>query len=142
MECWYCGYHKASSLHLVARCPAFLGTRNACAKLYHEEATGDLFLNLRECTVKTCWVTLDADPSPEGRVRLQIAVARMGLAVLFSPEETLQGVAHWAVQEAAQRQRDQAEWFDSCQPLPSRPVLPLNPPSKINTYDIDRLEAE
>ena len=59
------------------------------------DAAEDLFDALPDCTVKTARVTLEAHPDPERRVDLQIAVANLGLDILFSPDETLRGEPHW-----------------------------------------------
>ena len=45
-KCGYCGYHSASSLHLVARCPAFAQVRNEAIKSTGLYIPGDLFLHL------------------------------------------------------------------------------------------------
>ena len=127
-KCAYCGYHSASSLHLVARCPKFERTRKLAIAATGLEVSGDLFLHLDACSTKSCWITRKADPCPERRVRMQIALASVGLKVLFSPEEELQGLAHWTIQEEAQRILDQNELRHP--PLPHRLsvsalVLPL-----------------
>ena len=127
-KCAYCGYHSASSLHLVARCPAFNQTRSIAIAATGLELSGDLFLHLDACSTKSCWITRKFDPCPERRVRIQIALARVGLAVPFSPDEAKQGVAHWAIQEEAQRILDQGELRHPPQPhrlSVSALVLPL-----------------
>ena len=43
MACAYCGYRKASSLHLIAYCPRFLNVRTMHARMFDENATGDVF---------------------------------------------------------------------------------------------------
>ena len=62
---------------------------------FSSDATEELFDALPDCTVKSAWVTLDAHSDPERRVDLQIALANLGLDVLFSPDETLKGEPHW-----------------------------------------------
>ena len=93
--CSYCGYSNASSRHFIARCPVFTKSRRYYALSFSGDATEELFDALPDCTVKSAWVTTDAHPEPERRVDLQIALANLGLDVLFSPDETLKGEPHW-----------------------------------------------
>ena len=120
--CTYCGYSSASSRHFVARCPAFARIRVFYARSFSENATEDLFDTLPDCTVKTAWVTIDAHPEPERRVDLQIALANLGLDILFSPDETLRGEPHWTTaQEVAEVLEAAAANHAPC------PASPLQP---------------
>ena len=135
MACAYCGYKMASSLHLVAYCPKFLNVRTMHARMFDETATGDLFTLLPECTVKSAWVTMNAHPNPARRVELQIMIARLGLDILFSPEETLLGRPHWTVQEEGDRLREHfAEERLAAANRPELPLQPHPPASSIEQY--------
>ena len=133
IACAYCGYRKASSLHLMAYCPRFLNVRTMHARMFDENATGDLFSRLPECTVKSAWVTKGAHSNPTRRVELQIILARLGLAVLFSPKETLLGRPHWTVQEEGERIREYV--MESVMAAANRSEPPLQPPPPASNHN-------
>ena len=100
MACAYCGYHRASARHFMTMCPAFKAVRDRQARAIDPGALGDFFCSLPNCTVKTGWITVDAHPNFETRVEMQVAIAELGLDILFSPEETLRDLPHWTITQA------------------------------------------
>ena len=135
--CSYCGYSSASSRHFVARCPAFAKSRRYYALSFASDATEEIFDSLRDCTVKSAWITLDAHPDPERRVDLQIALASLGLDILFSPDETLKGEPHWTTAQEVAEVLEAA----SANRAALRAAPPLQPPpsitNTINECDCD-----
>ena len=124
----------------MAKCPVFKNVRNKYAKSFSDEATGDLFDTLPDCTVKSAWITIGADESPERRVDLQIAVANLGLDILFSPEETLRGMVHWTTQQEVDKFRKAAEEGAENVTGPAPPLIAL--PACLTELNSDCEDAE
>ena len=112
----------------MARCAAFREPATSYAKSYGGLESGGLFHTLPDCTVKTAWVTLGAHRDPERRVDLQIAVARLGLDILFSPEETLKGLPHWTTTQEVEEIRRVVDANRAACPAP-----PLQPSPALAT---------
>jgi hypothetical protein len=79
LTCPTCGAQWASARHFWAECPQFRELRQTLARQYSVPA-GWWHLQPR-VTAKTAWITLRADAQPHRRVALQIAAARLAIAV-------------------------------------------------------------
>ena len=65
---------------------------------------------------------MEAHPSADRRVDLQIAIANLGLDILFSPDETLRGEPHWTTAQEVNEVLEAAAANRA--PCPAPPLQP------------------
>ena len=82
--CPFCECNECSATHLVAACCHFDAAREHYAQALGKDAS--FFATLPPVTLKSCWVCMDVDTTPEGRAEVQVAVAQLGLIALFSED--------------------------------------------------------